>query len=72
MYQQRLSLSDECFVKGTVERVIYYNRESGYGVCLFRVSESSEPVETMVTGVAATPGAGFVEMTAPLGEGNWA
>lgn len=29
-------------------------------------------VETMVTGVAATPGAGFVEMTAPLGEGSWA
>lgn len=29
-------------------------------------------VETMVTGVAATPGAGFVEMTMPLGEGGWA
>ena len=29
-------------------------------------------VETMVTGVAATPGAGFVALTAPLGEGSWA
>lgn len=62
MYQQRLSLSDECFVKGTVERVIYYNRESGYGVCLFRVSESSEPVETeevTVVGLMASPQEGL-------------
>lgn len=62
MYQQRLSLSDECFVKGTVERVIYYNRENGYGVCLFRVSESSEPVETeevTVVGVMASPQEGL-------------
>lgn len=29
-------------------------------------------VETMVTGVAATPGAGFVALTAPIGEGSWA
>lgn len=70
MYQQRLSLSDECFVKGTVERVIYYNRENGYGVCLFRVSESSEPVETeevTVVGVMASPQEGLTYMC----RGEW-
>lgn len=70
MYQQRLSLSDECFVKGTLERVIYYNRENGYGVCLFRVSESSEPVETeevTVVGVMASPQEGLTYMC----RGEW-
>lgn len=28
-------------------REIFYNAENGYGVCRFRVSESSEPIETL-------------------------
>lgn len=39
-------------------RLIFYNRENGYGVCLFQVSESSEPVEAKeitVVGYMAAP-----------------
>lgn len=45
MHQQRLSLFDETFVKGCIVREIFYNSENNYGVCLFRVDESSEPLE---------------------------
>lgn len=58
MHQQRLSLSDESFVKGTLIREIYYNRENGFGVCLFQVTESSQPIEAKevtVVGYMAAP-----------------
>lgn len=46
LHQQRLSLSDESFVKGTIAREIFYNENNGFGIYVLRVTESSEPVET--------------------------
>lgn len=45
MYQQRLSLFNESFVKGIFQRQIFYNPENGYGVYAFYVEECSEPLD---------------------------
>lgn len=58
VFQQRLSLSEQSFVKGTVRRQVFYNPENGYGVYVLQVDESSEPIEAKevtIVGHTVTP-----------------
>lgn len=46
MNQSQLDLFSKSFVKGSFVQEIFYNEESGYGVYLMRVSESSEELDS--------------------------